>query len=346
MPGHLAYTEGSPSATLVLSALGFPVELRELVTAMRPVWEWATRRSGSQITKVALIAPSATPGSHLDYRFVQLLPGLTPEIELRGSCGHSILAAVVAASRHGFTAPLTSCRRVRVEVLNNGDRVECEVAWTSPPLYRISAHFLREPATKLAELMLTGQPVTVIAPGRPDLPRELTASLVTAGNPYIFVNATDLGVADCDQLFGPAPRLFETMAALRLDATRLLGWEAEGVFPKIAALLPDGPSGLAVRAISVPSWHPTLALTGAVCTAVAAGISGTVPQRLAFGQGNSPAPPHGVQLRIRTPGGTTKVSAVFGRAPGGPVLTRAGVCGKLVRDLGEVTLPHLAAVAQ
>ncbi|QTR06025.1 hypothetical protein J7S33_06940 [Saccharothrix algeriensis] len=41
--------------------------------------------------------------------------------------------------------------------------------------------------------------------------------------------------------------------------------------------MPDEGGAVAARAVSVPSWHPTLALTGAVCVAAAAAIPGTVP---------------------------------------------------------------------
>ncbi|GAA1332675.1 hypothetical protein GCM10009660_07490 [Catellatospora bangladeshensis] len=63
---------------------------------------------------------------------------------------------------------------------------------------------------------------------------------------------------------------------MRVAGERLLGWPP-GVFPKIAALMPDEGGAVAARAVSVPSWHPTLALTGAVCVAAAAAIPGTVP---------------------------------------------------------------------
>jgi len=58
----------------------------------------------------------------------------------------------------------------------------------------------------------------------------------------------------------------------------------------------------------VPSWHPTIALTGAVCLGAARRIRGTIPFRLAGGETRRTAP-----LRIRTAGGcTTSAAAVTG----------------------------------
>ncbi len=71
------------------------------------------------------------------------------------------------------------------------------------------------------------------------------------------------------------------MTRLRVAVCASQGWETFGAFPKIAAVLPQDGGGLYVRAVSVPSWHPTVALTGAICLGAAAGITGTVPWSLA-----------------------------------------------------------------
>jgi 2-methylaconitate cis-trans-isomerase PrpF len=62
---------------------------------------------------------------------------------------------------------------------------------------------------------------------------------------------------------------------------------------------------VAVRAISVPSWHPTLALTGAACLGTAASIAGTVPWLAVKQAGITP----GGLIDIVTPGGSTSVRA-------------------------------------
>ncbi|GGP76106.1 acyl-CoA dehydrogenase family protein [Streptomyces abikoensis] len=78
------------------------------------------------------------------------------------------------------------------------------------------------------------------------------------------------------------------MLEIRRAAIEPLGWSKDSVFPKIAAVGAYQPGRLATRAISVPSWHPTLALTGATCLAAATTIPGTVPARLLARANGSP----------------------------------------------------------
>ncbi|MBC3840264.1 hypothetical protein GXW82_08805 [Streptacidiphilus sp. 4-A2] len=266
MRGHLAYAEGSPSTTLVLSAADLPSHVEELPQALRPVRRWLADNGLGALTKIALIAPSDTVEPGIAYRFVQLLPGKDPGIELRGSCGHSILSALIAAARYGWVPRLGVGRSYQVDVLNNGDRVACEIEGTAASGFTIGAHFLRTPPVSAREMLPTGEGTTLVAGGTPGAP-PLPVSIVSAGNPYVFVDGADLGVRGADQLFADDPALFETMSSLRRQVAHLLGWPLEGAFPKIAAVLREGAGHVAVRAISVPSWHPTVAITGAVCTA-------------------------------------------------------------------------------
>ncbi len=104
-------------------------------------------------------------------------------------------------------------------------------------------------------------------------------------------------------------------------------------------------TGLAVRAVTVPAWHPAVALTGAVCLAAAVRIPGTVP-RLVAEEAAGRAPGVEGLLTIRSPGGRTAVRARTAGAGDGLTLLGTTVAGKVVTWLGPLvaTVPPVRAV--
>jgi 2-methylaconitate cis-trans-isomerase PrpF len=300
MIAHIAYADGSPCPTLVLDATLLPPTEDELCAALGAARDALIAVGEAHVLKIALISRARHPLFDLDYRFVQCLPTRPDRFDLRGSCGHSILSSIMVASQLGWLPRLAPDTRVRVHVVNNGDHVVCEVDEAARGTGTFTVHFLPTPVARLGDMLLTGQPVDELESAGQGYP----VSLVSAGNPYVFVDAAKLGVRTQDGLFAEDPQLFETLTALRAAAARRLGCPQEGVFPKIAAVGRFQHSRLAVRAISVPSWHPTLAVTGAVCLGVASAIAGTIPYELARLADCAPG-----QLAIDTPGGQTAVSA-------------------------------------
>ncbi|MFE4454053.1 PrpF domain-containing protein [Streptomyces sp. NPDC056796] len=297
----LAKAHGAPCPTVVLDGRAFPESGPELLDALTGLRADLSGQGAGDVLKNAIVRPSRHPLFDLDYRFVQSLPQSNDSFDLRGSCGHSILAAVEAAARTGMIQPLVPGCRVRVNVLNNGDNVVCETEETSDGGTRFTAHFLCSPPLEMPELLMTGDPVTRV----PFEGGSVPVSLVSMGNPYAFVDARDLGVAGPGALFADDTRLFGAMTRLRVAVCESQGWDTFGAFPKIAALLPQEGGGLFVRAVSVPSWHPTVALTGAICLGAAAGIPGTVPWSLAGSEARDPD----ALLPVRTPGGSVRVAA-------------------------------------
>ena len=327
--GHIAFAEGAPCPTLVLNGAALPVGGEPLLDRLAGIRSGLSTAGRGLILKNALIQPSEHPLFDLDYRFVQSLPGGFDQFDLRGSCGHSILAAVDVAARAGMIPPLARGDRIRVNVLNNGDNVVCEVNEVSAERTRFTAHFLCNPPKPFADLLMVGEPVTEVAVGRLTVP----VSLVSMGNPYLFVAATDLEVGTRDELFADDPALFDLMLRLRLAVCEQRGWSPGGAFPKVAALLPQSFGTIAARAISVPSWHPTLALTGATCLAAALGIEGTVPWRLLRSTGHQ-----GGMVGIDTPGGQVRVVAQVRGTADRPELAWVSVGDKQVSYQGRVDL--------
>ncbi|WP_331739314.1 hypothetical protein OG440_40940 (plasmid) [Streptomyces sp. NBC_00637] len=314
MIGHLAYAAGSPCPTFVLDAARLPREDAALLSHLTEARRYLISAGGAHVLKIALVEPSAHPMFDLDYRFVQALPGAPDRFDVRGSCGHSVLAAVVAAARGGMVPRLAPGARVRVRVRNNGDTVVCEVDRVERDEVGFTVTFVQPRPVPLADLLPTGSALTELeADGR-----RVEASLVTSANTYVFVDARSLEVPDQAALFAADGELLRRLEALRAAAAAQLGWPPGGAFPKIAAVLPGEDGGIAARALTVPGWHPTIALTGAVCLGTAARVPGTVPWRITREAGTAG---EGL-LDIATPGGPASVTAVVS-LPGAGVGTGA-----------------------
>jgi 2-methylaconitate cis-trans-isomerase PrpF len=251
------------------------------------------------VGKFALIRPS----DDLDYRFVQALPGGFHRFDFTATCGHSGLAAAMVAVRWGWVRPGV---QVRLRSRGGGMMVEPCGAGES------TLHYEPEPA----ELLPTGRPVDLLHDA-------YRASLVSLGNPYVFLDAADLGLPDSRALFAADAAVAARLAPIRAAAATLIGLPADSALPKLALLGRCEPAGLPVRALTTTGWHPTLALTGAVCLAAALTLPGTLPSHLA-----APGTP------FLTPAGPTVVTV----ESSGPHLSRVSVPHKRARLIGAFSL--------
>ena len=323
----LARAAGAPGPTLVLDLNALPSDEGGLEAALTRIRRRLREHPGGgdrgeEVLKWALIAPSAHPLFDVDYRFVQAMPDAVDHFDATGNCGHSLLAAITAAAEAGWLPALSPGDRIRARVLNNGDQVVCQVDETAhgPGDGQVvfTAHFVAPPGTALGRLLRDG--------GR----------VVRMGNPYLFVDASKLGVRGREELFrGEHQDLCTALGHMRREQAARLGWRLDGAFPKVAAVVPVAPGQLAVRALTVGGWHPGLALTGAVCLAAASAIEGTVPYRLLRAHG---APPSPGTVLIDTPSGrVTAACAATGEGPDDELLW-VSVGGKQARMLGRVEL--------
>jgi 2-methylaconitate cis-trans-isomerase PrpF len=222
-------------------------------------------------------------------------------------------------------------------VLNNGDQVICEAENASPDAAYFTVHFRYAPPLPVRKLLLTGESQTVLRVGRERVP----VSLVCTGNPYAFVDAASLGVSSVGEMFADRPDLFDRLVRIRMAAASLLGWPPRGAFPKVALIMRDDPGGVAVRALSVPSWHPSLALTGSVCLAAALKIEYTIPWLAAQAGGGA-----GDVADLHTPGGRWPVSVTLATGEGISHLARVTIGRRQVTCYGALRLKSPAHLQQ
>ncbi|MEV0598931.1 PrpF domain-containing protein [Streptomyces sp. NPDC050315] len=301
MTADVVRAEGAPGPTLVLDRDRLPPGTLASRSDLATVRAWLERSGRGRIRKLGLYGTSADPAYDLDYRFVQCLPG---GFDFRTGCGHSLLACVVAC---GLPGP------VRVRAVTTGDAVVCEPEPGGTYTVRL------ERPGPLHALLPTGRPL--------DLLCGLRVTLVRFGNPYVLVSAADLGLRSTRELFTADDSVLTRLRDVRAAAAAVLGHRPDGAVPKVAALAADRTGALAVRAVTVPAWHPSLALTGALCVTAAAAIPGTLPELLTRTDERAPGAFSRQPMRLMTPGGAVVTSA----ATAGSWLRDVSVHGKRAR---------------
>jgi 2-methylaconitate cis-trans-isomerase PrpF len=283
------------------------------------------------LSKVALVWPSRRPGTDVECQFGSITPGST-RIKYGANCGNLSSAVACFARQLGLVPPDAAQAR-----LFNPDSGTAMVArWPAwEPTLReemaatsgmpvsgdlVEVTFLSPAATATGRLLPTGRPVDCLA--MPD-GRTVSASIVDAGALYVFLRADEVGLADgattdglrqdadfaalCEYLRGqaavltglvndPAEALAKTPAVPKLSFVRPpADFRTEG-----RGLRMDGGGvDLIGRIVSSQAFHKAYAVTGAIATAAAAAVPGSVVSGVLPGGGTLRAG----RLRIGHPTG-------------------------------------------
>jgi 2-methylaconitate cis-trans-isomerase PrpF len=302
----------------------------------------------SVTSKTAIIGRASVPDADVDYTFGQVSI-TSPFIDYGGNCGNISAAVGPFAIEEGLvraTDPVTTVRiwqantrkRIvaRVPTADGYPRVEGDyaidgVAGTGA---MIQLEFIDPGGSMTGRLLPTGRPVeTLEVPGV----GSVTASLVDAANPVVFFRPADLGLSGLeppDRVDGD-PALLARIEAIRASAAVRIGLvrtaeEATAKSPGVPKVAWAGPPAactstrgrpvsadeidLVGRIMTMGRLHRAYALTGAICTAVAAQIDGTVVHAVAR-RGGSPATSGGT-VRIGHPSGVIEVGADVRRHDG------------------------------
>ena len=270
--------------------------------------------SQSVTSKVAIIQKSARPDADVDYTFAQVSVD-KPLVSYKGNCGNISSGVGPFAIEKGLVEPKEGLTSVRIyntntdkiieaDVVTTEDGVEYEgdfaiagVPGTASP---VKLKFV-DPAGTLGQgLLPTGNAVDVL-----DVPGygPVEVSIVDAANPLVFARAKDLGLTGKelpDELNANAEKLdllekVRGLAAVKLglieDYTRS-AWDTPGI-PKMTFVAeaddyvtPDGKEikkeqiDLLSHMMSMQKTHPSYAMTGAMCTAAAAVVPGSIVQQV------------------------------------------------------------------
>lgn len=321
----------------------------------------------STTSKAVIVGKRQGEPNGVDYTFAQV-DTTSALVDRKGNCGNMSSTvgpfAIEAGLIEEVTEPVTQVRIFNTntqktiiahvpvkggKVVYQGDYAIAGVPGTAS---KIQLDFLKPGGAVTGKLLPTGHVVDVL-----DVPGYgvFEVSIVDAANPLVFVRAKDLGISGSElpaEIDGN-PELLKKMLAIREAASVAAGIaktldEAKMVpaVPKFCFVAEPATyktvSGTVIsqieidlqgRMLSMGKLHPTYAITGGVCTGVAAKIPGTIVNQIVGSAALQS------EIRIGHCGGTLSVGAEIEEDAG----VFKAVCGTVYRTArvlmkGEVNL--------
>ncbi|WP_225533204.1 MULTISPECIES: 2-methylaconitate cis-trans isomerase PrpF family protein [unclassified Enterococcus] len=268
----------------------------------------------STTSKVAIISPEEKEAWDVNYTFAQVAID-KPIVSYAGNCGNISSAVGVFAIESGLvktTDPITTVKvyntntkKVIYEHIPTPDgklsyEGDFKISGVPGSGLKIELEFIDPAGSMTGKLLPTGNVVdTLTIEGL----GEIEVSIIDAANPLVFVEADRVGLTgkeSASEIDSSDDRL-ALLEKIRGAAAEKLGFvkaadqsakESPGV-PKLTLVgkagtyttvsgetIPSDSYDLAVRMMSMQKAHKTIALTGALCTAAACVIAGTIPNLL------------------------------------------------------------------
>jgi probable AcnD-accessory protein PrpF len=319
----------------------------------------------SSTSKCVILSGSTRPGHDVDYLYGQVSIDKA-FVDWSGNCGNLSTAAGAFAIHAGFVDPARVPRQgtcaVRIWQANIGKTIIAHVPVTDGAVQETGDFELDGVAFPAAEIVLEfidpsddGEGGAMFPTGNLvddlEVPGVGTfkATMITAGIPTVFVNASDIGYTGTElrEAINGDPRQLERLeqirvaGALRMGLIRSPGEALQRQHtPKIAFVAPPrdyvsssgrsiaaGDIDLLVRALSMGKLHHAMMGTAAVAIGTAAAIPGTLVN-LAAGGGRR------TTVRFGHPSGTLRVGAEAKKVDGEWAVTRA-VMSRSARVLME-----------
>ena len=291
----------------------------------------------SSLSKVCVVGPATVEGADVDYTFAQVQIS-EAKVDYSGNCGNMSSAIGPFAIDEGLVKAVSNgdaCVRIHntntrkilraAFPVRNGRSVEegaLEIPGVDGTGAPVRLDFMAPGGASTGKL-LPGDAVTtrIGVPGVGDV----TVSLVDAANACVFVEASSLGLTGTespDEL-GARPEILQLLGEIRVRGSMAMGIAPTVEAARSIRMIPmiamvsapqdsttlDGQrieaarADVVVRMLSNGQPHRAIPLTGALCTAVAMQITGTLPNLVARADRDPAA------LRIAMPSGVLTVSA-------------------------------------
>ena len=345
---------------ILLRAIGSPDPYRKQIDGLGG--------ATSSTSKVVIVSRSTRPDCHVDYLFGAVAID-APVIDWSGSCGNLVAGVGPFAIEEGLIAPCEGTTVVRIWQVNTAKRIVAHVpTLDGAPLVagdcrmdgvpfsgaEIRVEFFDPGGAGGGKLLPTG-----CVTDRLHVPGVgvVEASLVDAGNPTVFVRASDLDLTATEL----AQAIDSDRALLaRLEAIRAAGAVAMGLAaspdeatakrpatPKIAFVAPpasyETSTGerlsaddidVTARILSMGRLHHAFTGTGSIAAAVAAALAGSVVAQVVR------QTPAGEPIRIGHPAGRLEVGATVVRQ-GDEWIAEKAIMRRTARRLmeGSVLVP-------
>lgn len=314
--------EGPARDQLILALLGSP----------DPMQINGLGGTHSSTSKLVAVSPSDDPDSDIDYLFAQIAID-EPTVDYQGNCGNLTTAVAPFAIDEGLVPVEGDLATVTIRNLNTGVRIRSSVPLqdgrssvegdlsiagvpgTGPA---ITTDYLDPGGSVLAGVLPTGN-----VQNRIDLAdgTSIDVSIMDVTSPHAYVRAVDVDAADLDRL-----------EMIRSACGAAVGLNSLAI-PRLVIIGPgtDEATDLEGKAVSMQRIHHAFPMTGALCTAAAALIEGTLTQEASTYRGEGP-------IRLRHPKGVVEVRAeVEGRTVRSVGVTRTA--RRLLRGDAYVVVP-------
>lgn len=260
-------------------------------------------------SKIVIIAKSSRGDADIDYTFGQVGIDL-PYVSYSANCGNLSAAVGVYAIQNGLIPAQEPLTTVRIYNTNTrqvlvsrvpvaGGRVaidgDCAIAGVPGTSAEIQLDFARTRGASTGKLLPSGRVLDELAV--PELGKTIAVSIVDVAKATVFFHAADLGIDGSESPGQFTPEILDRFWAVRNAAARLVGLSPESRLPhpvSVAAprdytnymtgeTVPAAGISFVARRVGgpPPRLHKAFAATGAVCTAVAALLPGTVVHQVA-----------------------------------------------------------------
>jgi len=251
----------------------------------------------SLTSKVAIIGPSKNKEADLDYLFLQVAIG-TGKVVATQTCGNILAGVLPFAIESGMMKVSGSTTSARIRMVNTGGL--CEVVVQTPDGYveydgnakvdgvpetaaPILCNYLDTQGSTCGALLPTGHAIDVID--------GIEVTCIDNGMPEVILRAKDLGLSgyeaitelDCNNI------LKKKLESIRFKAGLLmnLGDVREKTIPKICIVSPSIQGGAIHTRTFIPHVvHEAIGVLGAVSTATACLVKGSVAESVAILSGN------------------------------------------------------------
>ena len=294
----------------------------------------------SQTSKAAIIGRPSREDADVDYTFAQVSVA-TPVVDWGGNCGNISSAVGPYAIDSGLVAATGDLTTVRIHNTNTNQIIVASVPtrdgralidgdYAIPGVpgtgARISLEFTEPAGSVTGRLLPTGRPRESI---RLSNGREVTVSVVDAGNPTVFLLAEELGLSGTET---PVEIEANTELTDLLEEARSIVAEQIGIvadrsvatatspgLPKVGyvaaprdhetltgELVAAGSIDLVGRVMSMQTAHRAYQATAAICTAAAAFVEGSLVHQITRADRPDPstirlAHPYGLmEMSVRT----------------------------------------------
>ena len=269
--------------------------------------------SYSTTSKIAVISKADSDQYDVEYLFAQVSVD-APRVSYAGNCGNMSSAVGPYAIETGMVAPEDPVTLVRILNTNTGNIIysyvptpggrityegDCTIAGVPKPGARIELQFRNPEGSVTGRLLPTGHVKDLLeVPGL----GKIEVSIIDACNPLAFIRAKDVGMKGTEL---PADIVNDKEKLTLLENVRGAAAVACGFISEISESLTtpavpkltlvsapqdyiDGSGNqvsgkeidLCSRMMSMQKMHNSYAFTGALCTAVAAAIPGSIVHEL------------------------------------------------------------------